>query len=283
MNKRNNIIILIIFFMFVCFFGVKNFISKNSDMIFESKKNIFVMPDQTVNGNVTSIKGDIYINGTVNGNVKSIKGNIYVNGKVTGDVTSVLGNVNKGENAEIRGKIAEKNGVLSKTFNYVGQFGHGFKNFGFGSFILLTILCLIVYEISPFTVKNLSNEMSELGLKSLVLGYFIMFLTCVVLFFLVISIIGILAIPIIAIILILQLIVGFTTVMMFIGNAACKLFNVSTSERWILVIGVFIYQLLMLIPYGSDYIYILLILPLSIGIGQYSKFGIYRPRRRNLV
>lgn len=283
MKKRNNIIILIIFLIFLCIFAAKSFIASNKGMIFESKKNIFVMPDETVDGNVYSFKGDIYINGTVNGNVKSIKGNIYINGNVSGDVTSVLGNVNKGENGEIHGKVVENKGMLLKVFNNIGEFGYGLKSFKLGNFIFVIILCLIANEISPYVIDGLCSELRESFLRNLAVGYMAIFGICIISILLLISIIGILILPIVAIVFILQFIIGFTSCMMYVGKWISKIINLNFSNTWELVIGVLVYELIMIIPYWGNYIFIFLILPLCIGIGQHSRFGIYRPRRRNLV
>lgn len=283
MKKKSRIILLIIVLALICFMSVKFLQNKKKHVIFETSKNVFVMPDEVIDGNITAVKGDIYINGIVNGSVRSIKGNIYINGKVMGDVVSASGNVNKGENGEIYGKILEKKQILTYPLKFDDGFGNSLKKFKFGEFIVLIIMCLIIYEISPFVINSLSDGIQQFGMKSIITGYLVMIVAIIITFLLVISILGIFILPLLFVMLAIQFITGFTALMMFLGKNLIKIFNTQISSRWNVVFGIFIYELIRLIPYGGKYIFLFLILPISIGTGQYTIFGIYRPKRRNLV
>lgn len=77
----------------------------------ESKSSIKI--DGIVNGNIES-KSDIYISktSTVNGKVTSINGNIIINGKVIGDVKGI--SLTLGNKSIVTGDISVKNINIEK-------------------------------------------------------------------------------------------------------------------------------------------------------------------------
>lgn len=251
---------------------------------FKIGQNIYVQPGETVNSGVTSIGGDIYINGTVNGSAFCIGGNVYVNGTVKGNVRVIGGEILKGENGIIGGKTSEigKNFKLpfgSRNESFSNIVRNYFRKGSFLSFVILLIFCLIVYAIMPKNINRMALNVDYNWGRNLLCGYGIFLGVAAAAVALVLTLIGIVLIPLLLIAAYVIYIIGFAAIMLYFGKRISYLiFNRNTSDFWSIFIGIALYQVVRSISLGGigTIISVLFVVPLSIGIAISTNFGTFR-------
>lgn len=256
---------------------------------FKVGQNIYVQPDEIVNSGVTSIGGDIYINGTVNGSALCIGGNVYVNGTVKGNVRVIGGEILKGENGSIGGATNE----IGKDFKLPSIFGNKsfsdisenyFRKGSFLSFVILFIFCLIVHAIMPKNITKMALNFNDDFGRNLLYGYGVFIGIAAVSIALVLTLIGILLVPLLFLVTYVIYIIGFTALVLYLGErVSYVIFNRNIGDCWSIFIGTALYHAVRSISVGGIGIVIstLFVIPLSIGIAVSTNFGTFRTWRKD--
>lgn len=213
--------------------------STSSGSIVRLTEDIYVNEGYTVEGDVVSISGNVYVNGNVKGNAVSIAGDVIVNdGTVNGDAVSVAGNVKVGQGGKVLGKTVQ---VLGGA--YRGS-GGGLRDYliprifsnsmskpisailSFVDFLVMFIFAAIAYAIKPGRSDEISAVIGEdvgrkLGIGALaVIGLPILLIVASVV--LAITIVGIIIVPFIWLAYLVALIVAVVPVYIFIGRKAAE-------------------------------------------------------------
>lgn len=285
MNKKNIKLWLIIILVFISSIlvmtsvGDKSIFSKEN---FKIGNHIYVQLDEIKKLNLVCISGDIYINGEVEGSALSIGGNIYVNGKVNKNVTTLFGEIIKGENGKIVGKEHQifKSPKITEEIKGINTNNKFNTNHKFiGSFIFLSICCIIVYYFMSININFMMNYLVKENIfRGIIYGYLALLIFITIILTLILSILGIVVIPFIMLTYFLLFIVGFATIATFLGEEFYKRFRIGHNPYMRIAIGVAILQLIrsIVILNIGNIIWKLVIIPLSIGIVFLKKFRIFR-------
>lgn len=285
MKRYYKFILSLIIFLIIPICNVKasspNYIV--TEGIIKFGENIYIQPDQTENTDVIGFGGDVYINGIVHGNVKSIGGSIYINGNVDGDVISFGGKVSVGPKGKVNGKIKEKFKNINLPFfrknSIYNMTDYKFHYSRAASAILLSILCIIVYNLMPYNELKMASSLDKNLGKNLLYGYVFMILMPVIIMTLIFSVVGIILIPIVLLIILGIFLIGFTALCLFLGK---RLLKSRVSPIVSILMGIVFYELIRSIVFIGlgKLISSLFIVPLSIGLAIKTKFGSFRPWRR---
>ena len=187
-------------------------------------KDIVVEEDETVDGSVVAIGGNVEVKGTVNQDAVAIGGSVKVasTGVIEGDVVSVGGEVQKDTGATVRGK---KTTVSFGPKGLVGfpPFMGGFRGFAFIARIIKIIfflfLGIVVISIAPRNVTKVKDKINQDFFKCALAGFIAEILILPIFLLLIITIIGIpVAILVEPLLIVVSFFLGYTGVSYFVGE-----------------------------------------------------------------
>lgn len=219
--------------------------------------NITVDEDESVNGAVVAIGGDVDVNGRVHDAVVAVGGSVRLGPKaeILGDVTTVGGSVSRDPSAVVRGQVNEVE-FPSIRLRPIGPWsvhvdpwwGHGpwrgVRLIGtlvrMGLFALLAALILL---LAPRGVERIGRVVRDEPGKAALVGFFaeLIFvpLLIVTILFLVISIVGIpllVLVPFALLAFFVALLMGFTGAASAVAHAARDRFGWSRPSPFALLI-----------------------------------------------
>jgi len=199
--------------------------SSNADIV-RFGKDIIVEEDETVDGSVVAIGGNIEVKGTVNQDAVAVWGSVKVasTGVIEGDVVSVGGEVQKETGATVRGKkttvsFGPKGLVGFPPFMGMGGF-HGFAFFArIIKIIFFLFLGIVVISIVPRHVTKVKEKINQDFFKCVLAGFIAEILILPVFLLLIITIIGIpVAILVEPLVIVVSFFLGYTGVSYFVGE-----------------------------------------------------------------
>ncbi len=187
-------------------------------------RDIVVEEDETVDGSVVAILGNIEIKGTVNRDVVAVFGNITVvpTGVIEGDVVSVGGEVQKETGATVRGKKTTVSFGPKGVLRFPSFIG-GFSGLAFFARIIKIIfflfLGIVVISIAPRQVTKIKDKIGQDFFKCALIGFVAEIMILPIFLLLLITIIGIpLAILVEPLLIVVSFILGYTGISYFIGE-----------------------------------------------------------------
>ncbi len=220
MNGLRKIMSLTTVFVIVLLFSTVAFASNGE---FKLGGDIHITENQTKNGDIVAIGGNVTIDGTVNGDVVAIGGNVTLRGRVNGDVVIVGGELTMSEEAAITGeKIEIGTGSLSLSdLSGITNINFTFYNrtaWSITALVVNILLSLLVVVIMPKSIENMADYLPQKGGKVALVGLL------TVLAFPVLLIISLLAILILIGIMLTPLLILLYVVMAFLGSVAVSVF-----------------------------------------------------------
>jgi len=187
-------------------------------------KDVVVEEDETIDGSVVAICGNVDVKGTVTQDVVAVCGNAKVasTGVIEGDVVSVGGEVQKETGATVRGQKTTVSFGPKGTFRFPPFIG-GFSGFAFFARIIKIIFFLfigiVMISIVPRHVTKVKDKINQDFFKCALIGFVAEILILPVFLLLIITIIGIpLAILVEPLLVVATFILGYTGVSYFIGE-----------------------------------------------------------------
>lgn len=197
--------------------------------------DIYVNEGITVEGDVVTVRGNIYINGSVTGSAVTVFGDIIVNGKVLRDAVSATGSVTVGENGKVLGNTVEGLGGASmgsrspgNRNNYIPGINiRPWSNtanilFSFFTSLGLFLMGALIYLIMPRKIEEMSETIEPnlgrrlgIGILTIIGSPIAMIILTIVL---AITIIGILVIPFAWIAYFIAIFIGVVPVYVYLGR-----------------------------------------------------------------
>lgn len=203
--------------------------------------DITVEEEEKVEGDVTSIGGNVTVKGTVEGSVVAIGGNILVSstGTIEEDATTIGGEIKiepggivEGEKVSVKGKIP---GLGIITHPQSPFYPKGISK-GMGLFwriikiLFLLFIGMVVLSVVPGNVSKVKDKIEKEFLKSTLFGFLGELLILPLFALLLITIIGIpIAILIEPIVVLVAFILGYTAVSLYIGEKLKQTTNIKPS------------------------------------------------------
>ncbi|MCK8825298.1 hypothetical protein [Fuchsiella alkaliacetigena] len=242
--------------------------------------DIYISEQESINGDLVAILGDIEVNGTVNGDVVAILGDVSVNNSIRGDLVSILGQVNQGENAEIKGTITQVSGFnkeLLRSTNFTLPvdvfFSWGFK---ISRLIMLYGLTVLLFIIIPKHERRMMYALEESPGKKLGLGLLSVILFPLLILVFLLSLIGIPLIPFLILAFIVTRFIGYVAIVLWVGDRIEKVGSIGLNIFVKLLLGVIALWILEAIPVIGGIAY-LVITFLALGVVLDTKFGTNKP------
>jgi len=187
-------------------------------------KDVAVEEDETIDGSVVTIGGNIKVKGTVTKDAVAVGGNVWVDstGVIEGDAVSVGGEVKKESGAVIRGQKTQVSFGPKGLFRFPPLVG-GFYGLAFLTRIIKIIFFLfvgiVVISIVPKNVAKVKEKIRQDFLKSALVGFAAEIMILPIFLLLIVTIIGIpIAILIQPLLILAALILGYTGTSYFIGE-----------------------------------------------------------------
>jgi len=224
--------------------------------IVKVRVDIIIDEDQEIEGDVTALGGDVVVKGVVDGSVVALGGDILVTstGIIEEDATSVGGEVKiepggiiKGERVALKGKIP---GI--SFFPYLLQPKVVLRGFGIVTkivkILLLLFLGMIVFSVVPRNVGKIKDKVEKEFLKSILVGLlaWVLFLPAFVL--LLITIIGIPLAILLPLVVIVALLLGYTSVSLYVGEKIKQNTNIKPQTPLLTVfLGIIAVELISII------------------------------------
>lgn len=208
-------------------------VDTKSGGIVRLSSDIYVNEGNTVEGDVVTVSGNIYINGTVTGSAVSVLGNIYINGEVQGDAVSVFGNINVGEKGRVLGDTVEAlDGAAGNRPNFrnynrprINVFPWSMAGniiFSLFTSIGVFLIAALVYLIMPRKVEEMAGSIETDFGRKLGIGILTMIgspIAMIILsILLIITIIGIIVVPFAWIAYFIAVFIGVVPVYVFLGR-----------------------------------------------------------------
>lgn len=258
---------------------------ENSNDVVRIMGDIHIPEDQTIEGDVVSILGNIKVEGPVQGDVVAILGDIDLNNEVQGDVVTILGQLTKGDLARIQGKTSQVS-IGSMNFNgiFPGLSLSGLSNLRFAfsrSFSLVQLLilfglALLVFSLMPEKQKSMAQGIEQSLGRRLLIGLVGVMVLPIIMFILAISILGIPLIPFIFLGFILINFIGYVAVVFYTGQRISAVGQNEINIYLKIFLGVLILWVLNSLPF-LGWIFHMLIMFLALGTVIDTKFGTNRP------
>jgi hypothetical protein len=276
-------------------------------------KDVAVEEDETIDGSVVTIGGNIEVKGTITKDAVAVGGNVWVDstGVIEGDAVSVGGEVKKESGAVIRGQKTQVSfgpkGLFGFPHSIFPSYIGGFSGFAFFARIIKIIFFLfvgiVVISIVPKNVAKVKDKIKQDFLKSALVGFAAVIMILPVFILLIITIIGIpIAILIYPLLVLAALILGYTAVSYFIGEKLRESTGLKLQKPIMtLVVGMFAVYLYLLLsggvrvflyhlsPFPFNWIgallgWVILLAPIAIGLGAaiLTRLGT-RPKEANLA
>ncbi len=202
----------------------KIFVNPRNEDIVKFGRDVAVEEDETVNGSVVAIGGNIEVKGTVTEDAVAVWGNVKVasTGVIEGDVVSVGGEVQKETGATVRGKKTTVSFGPKGVFRFPPFLG-GFSGFAFFARIIKIIfflfLGIVVISIVPKHVTKVKEKISQDFFKCALIGFVAEIMILPVFLLLIITIVGIpVAILVEPLLIVATFILGYTGASYFIGE-----------------------------------------------------------------
>jgi len=194
-------------------------------------EDLVITEDETVEGDVVCIGGDLMIKGTVKGDAVSVGGDVKVTSTavVDGDVVSVGGTMDVSPEAQVGGERVKVEGDIPglKGLKWLGvmrdvtggltsRIVDLVKEIVFFGFLMLIALLLTVFM--PRQLGRIDEHLAGDFPRSVLLGVGIMILLPLALVFFAISIIGIPLIPILVLAAVVAIFVGYLVMARVLGR-----------------------------------------------------------------
>ncbi len=224
--------------------------------IVKVRVDIIIDEDQEIEGDVTALGGDVVVKGVVDGSVVALGGDILVTstGIIEEDATSVGGEVKiepggiiKGERVSLKGKIP---GI--SFFPYLLQPKVVLRGFGIVTkivkILLLLFLGMIIFSVVPRNVGKIKDKVEKEFLKSILVGLLAWVLFLPVFVLLLITIIGIPLAILLPLVVIVALLLGYTSVSLYVGEKIKQNTNIKPQTPLLTVfLGIIAVELISII------------------------------------
>ena len=262
--------------------------------IIRGGRDIIIDEGDRLHSDIILFSGDVIVNGTVEGDVVTIGGDIYVNstGYIRGDASAIGGRVKKEDGAKIRGASVS----IALPFLILPR-GSWMQIFA-GILLLIMIISLFFSALSislfPGPIKRITTQLREHPIKSFFFGYFFYIGAFLVWLLLLVSVIGIpLAVLAQPIVMVILTIFAYSAINVLFGE---KFFKSQTPIKsfflgclittlipfTLLVLG-YISNMLVIFIFNAILLGLLLfvLLPLGLGAAMLARFGLSRRHRRH--
>ncbi len=277
------LMILIFFVFFVPNVGAEETLSHGEIVQFSGDRHI--ESHERVTGDLVLFNGHALIDGIVEGDVVCFAGNITVNGEIWGDAVSLSGTIARGSQGVIQGDMVSLESGMG-----LGHMGRGMSHafdrglispifsltFRILSLLGFAALAVLVTVLLPKQVENMGDYLENNLLMSGLTGLAALVVLPFALLIFLISIVGIPLIPLIPLAYLLTGIFGYFGVATQAGKKLAGAFKLETSPVLHVLLGVFVFWLLLRIPLLGALIWLILAC-FSLGSALSSKFGTLRP------
>jgi hypothetical protein len=217
-------------------------------------KDVVIEEDETIDGSVVIICGNLEVKGTVTEDAVSICGDVKVDstGVIEGSAVSVGGEIKKENGATVRGqKTTVSFGPKIGLFRFT-PFAGGIYGFAFIARIIKIIFFLfigiVVISIAPRHVTKVKDRINQDFFKCALIGFIAEILILPVFLLLIITIIGIpLAILVEPLLVVVTFVLGYTAVSYFVGEKLKDRTNLKPQTPLItLIIGILAVEAILL-------------------------------------
>jgi hypothetical protein len=225
--------------------------------VFRMGSDVVVEEDESIDGDVVALWGNVTVKGAVSGDAVSIGGDVdvYSTGIVEGSAVSVGGNVIKHGAAVVEGEKVSVGFLRGHTIRFppflIGNFHVPAVTFfaRIVKILLLVLLGVVVISIAPRHVDKVQAKIKQDFLKSGLVGILAEILILPVFILLVITIVGIpVALLIEPIFILAALILGYAGVCLFIGQKIGEHTSLKPDTRIMtVVIGILAVELIPLV------------------------------------
>ncbi len=226
---------------------------KGSDVV-QVGTDVFIAPNELVNGNVVAIASSIRIEGKVTGDVAAIFGSVRLgpDAIVNGEVVSIFGSVDREDGSIVRGETAVIGGHHRRGITYpIGVFGESVVGgvAKIAMFLIGVLLMLILLFFIPARMRAAADYTSGSFFKSLGMGLLFFFggfvLVVILAIILAITIVGI---PV-AVLLVLSFVallgIGYSASAIALGSFVVRRFGVEGDSIYLqAIVGLFLLAIL---------------------------------------
>lgn len=231
---------------------------------------------------LTAIGADTVIEGQILGNVLVIYGKVRLNStaKVHGNAIVLLGALTRSSSVRVEGytKVLSTLGLIDQLLNLASGFPRQFWSDGFWwtwkvfSFLAVFFIQLIVIEIFPKQVGNVSVSLNEKILGAGIIGVVSWLFAFPVSLALFLSVVGIPILPVFLAFLIIATFFGRVGVFWRLGSILLGNAALSKSKGLCLSIGYLSYQIVRSLPYLGKFIFVV-VSAIALGICLRTQFG----------
>lgn len=256
-------------------------------------KNVIVDEDSRVNSDIQVIRANVTVKGVVNGDVTTMGGDIYVTstGVINGNAMAVGGRVKKDDGARITGSVIQMklplmNAARSSTYQIV-----------LGVILLVVLLGLLfawlMVALVPVPMNRIAQELLGNPFKSFLFGYIVYVGLPIAWVLLLVTILGIpIALLIIPLAFPLAIVQAYAAINIAVGQRLFKKANTLQAFMFGGIATTAIPLLLMIIGYASNSLplfvinmiflglFLFLFVPFGLGAALNSRFGFYRKDRQ---
>lgn len=225
--------------------------------VFRMGSNVVVEEDESIDGDVVALWGNVTVKGEVSGDAVSIGGDVdvYSTGIVEGSAVSIGGNVIKRGGAVVEGEKVSVGFLRGQPIRFspfvIGRFHVPAVAFfaRIVKMLLLIFLGIVVISIAPRHVAKVQAKIRQDFLKSGLVGLLAEILILPIFILLIITIIGIpVALLVQPILILAALILGYTGACLFIGQKIREHTSLKPDTRIMtVVIGILAVELVPLV------------------------------------
>lgn len=283
--------------------GDQNVILKSDEIVegdlFASGNNVVI--SGTVNGDTYLAGGTVVVEGTINGDllvaggivdikgrviedVRAIGGQINVSGNIGGNISTITGQLILAPNAQVVGNLinlGSNPAQISPQAQILGQIIQNpppqtptFEQFRFFtqvsligalvSFLSSLVIGLLLLHFLPKVTQDIAAKAWNKPWLSLLIGFLTIIIFPILCLILLITLVGIPLALILAVSILIFMYLAKIFVAVLIGQKVFQLFKTKVASYWALILGLVIYELLLLIPIFGWIVAIVIIL---LGLG----------------
>ncbi len=213
--------------------------------VFRMGSDVVVEEDESIDGDVVALWGNVEVKGAVSGDAVAIGGDVdvYPTGIVEGSAVSVGGSVTKRGGAIVEGEKVSVGFLRGRPFRFPFVIGPTVHVPAFSFFarilkiLLLIFLAVVVISIAPRHVSKVTAKIRQDFLKSGLVGLLAEILVIPVFILLIITIIGIpVALLVQPLVILAALILGYIGVCLFIGETIRERTSLKPDTRIMTVV-----------------------------------------------
>jgi|GEM_PF-1648483 hypothetical protein len=257
-------------------------------------ENIIVDRDTRVNSDIQVVRANVTVKGVVNGDVTTVGGDIYVTstGVINGNAVAVGGKIKKDEGARITGAIMQ----LKLPLMNVNR-GSSSYRLALGILLLIVLLGLLfawlMVALVPVPMNRIAQELSKKPFKSFLFGYIFYIGLPIAWLLLLITILGIpIALLVIPLAFPLVVVQAYASINIAVGQRLFKKTNTLQAFMFGGLVTTAIPLLIMIIGYALNSLplfvinmiflgfFLFLFVPFGLGAALNTRFGFYRKDKK---